>query len=147
MMSRTALTLGLLGLLPFWGASALYAFGEPNQRGVALLTLLAYSAAILSFLGGTRWGMEIAARRPPRASVLVLSNAPAVLAWLLLAAGGGANLSEVQALAGFLLAFLVQGAWDIQAADAPPWHRKLRVWLTLGAVLALATALGATLLG
>lgn len=137
--------LGVLGLLPFAGAAALYVWGEPNQRGIALLTLLAYSAAILSFLGGTRWGMEIAARRPPRASVLALSNLPALAAWLLLAAGGAAGLTEIQTLGGFVLAFVLQGAWDARAADAPPWHRRLRVGLTLGAVLALALALGTSL--
>jgi RsiW-degrading membrane proteinase PrsW (M82 family) len=89
--------------------------------------------------------MEIAARRPPRASVLVLSNLPAIAAWLLLAGGGGARLSEVQALGGFLLAFAVHGAWDARASDAPAWHRRLRVGLTLGACLALALALGTTL--
>ena len=114
---------------------------------MALLTLLAYSAAILSFLGGTRWGMEVAARRPPRASVLVLSNLPPIAAWLLLAAGGAAGLSEVQTLGGFLLAFLVQGAWDARASDAPAWHRRLRLGLTLGAVGALLVALATTLRG
>lgn len=112
---------------------------------MALLTLLAYSAAILSFLGGTRWGMEVAAGRRPRPLVLALSNLPPIAAWLLLAAGGGAQLSEVQALGGFLLAFVVQGAWDARAGEAPRWHRRLRVWLTAGACLALALALGTTL--
>jgi hypothetical protein len=133
------------GLIPFWAAALAFAFGPPQLAGPALLTLLAYSAAILSFLGGTRWGMEVAARRPPRASVLALSNLPAVAAWLLLAAGGGFGLTEVQTLGGFILAFIVQGVWDARASDAPRWHRSLRVWLTLGACGALATALGATL--
>lgn len=107
--------------------------------------MLAYSAAILSFLGGTRWGMEVAGGRPPRASVLALSNVPAVAAWLLLAAGGGFGLTEVHALGGFLIAFLLQGAWDARASGAPAWHRRLRVGLTAGAALALALALGAAL--
>lgn len=114
---------------------------------MALLTLLAYSAAILSFLGGTRWGMEVAARRPPRPLVLIGSNLPPVAAWLLLAAGGGASLTEVQTLGAFLLAFVVQGVWDARATDAPPWHRRLRVGVTVGACLALALALGTTLWG
>lgn len=146
-VSRAAVFLGGLGLLPFAGAAALYAFGEPNQRGVALLTLLAYSAAILSFLGGTRWGLELAARRPPRTWVLALSNLPPIAGWLLLAGGGAASLSEVQSLGGFLLAFALQGVWDARASDAPSWHRRLRVWLTIGACLALALALGTTLRG
>ncbi|MDP8916559.1 MAG: DUF3429 domain-containing protein [Pseudomonadota bacterium] len=144
-MPPAALILGVLGLIPFWGAAALYAFGDPNQRGVALLTLLAYSAAILSFLGGVRWGMEIAAGRRPRAWVLVLSTLPPIAAWLLLAGGGGASLTEVQSLGGFLLAFVVQGVWDVRASDAPPWRRRLRLWLTVAAVLALGLALGTTL--
>ena len=90
--------------------------------------------------------MEIASRRPPRASVLALSNLPPLAGWLLLAAGGGFGLSETQALGGFLLAFAVQGAWDARASDAPRWHRRLRVGLTAGAVAALALALGRTLL-
>jgi hypothetical protein len=143
--SRTAWLLGLAGLIPFWASAAVYAFGPPNFAGPALLTLLAYSAAILSFLGGIRWGQEIGAGRPPRALVLVLSNLPAIAAWLLLAAGGGFGLSEQQALGGFLVAFAVQGAWDARAGSAPRWHRRLRVVLTIGAVLALALALGATL--
>jgi hypothetical protein len=138
--------LGIAGLIPFWAAAGAYAFGPPNLAGPALLTLLAYSAAILSFLGGTRWGMEVASRRPPRASVLALSNLPALAGWLLLAGGGGLGLTEIQALGGFLLAFVVQGAWDARAHDAPVWHRRLRVWLTLGACGALALALGTTLL-
>jgi hypothetical protein len=137
--------LGVAGLIPFWAAALAFAFGPPQLAGPALLTLLAYSAAILSFLGGTRWGMEIAVHRPPRASVLVLSNLPALAAWLLLAAGGGFGLTEVQALGGLLLAFVAQGLWDARASDAPHWHRGLRVWLTVGACGALATAVGAAL--
>lgn len=137
----------MLGLLPFVGAAGLYAFGEPNKRGVALLTLLAYSAAILSFLGGTRWGMEVAARRPPRTGVLVLSNLPPIAGWLLLAGGGAASLTEVQSLGGFLAALALQGVWDARASDAPRWHRRLRVGLTVGACAALALALATTLRG
>ena len=142
---RAALALGLAGLIPFWAAAAVYALDVGSLAGPALLTLLAYSTAILSFLGGTRWGMEVAAHRPPRASVLALSNLPPLAGWLLLAAGGGFGLTEVQALGGFLAAFVVQGLWDARASDAPRWHRRLRVGLTIGACLALALALATTL--
>ncbi len=137
--------MGLAGLIPFWLAAGTYAFGSPQLAGPALLSLLAYSAAILSFLGGARWGLELAARRPPRATVLALSNLPPLAGWLLLAGGGGFGLTEVQALGGFLLAFAVQGAWDVRASASPPWYRRLRGVLTLGAGLALALALATTL--
>ncbi len=103
--------------------------------------MLAYSAVILSFLGGARWGLEIATRRPPRAGVLTLSNLPAIAAWLLLAAGGGFGLTEVHALGGFLLAFVLHWVWDARASDTPPWYRKLRSLLSLGACLSLGLAL------
>ena len=74
-----------------------------------------------------------------------MSNLPPVAGWLLLAGGGGFGLTEVQALGGFLLAFVVQGVWDARASDAPRWHRRLRAGLTAGACLALAVALATTL--
>ena len=85
--------------------------------------------------------MEVAVRRPPRASVLALSNLPPLAGWLLLAGGGGFGMTEVQALGGFLLAFAVQGLWDARASDAPRWHHRLRAALSAGACLALALAL------
>lgn len=91
--------------------------------------------------------MEVATHRPPRWGTLALSNLPALSAWLLLAGTGGFGLSERQALGGFLLAFIAQGAWDARAEDAPIWHRRLRVVLTLGVCLSLAVGLGSTLRG
>ncbi len=143
-ITPAALIVGVLGLVPLWAAAALYAWGDPNQRGVALLTLLAYSAAVLSFLGGVRWGMELAAPHRPRGTVVVMAHLPPLAAWLLLAAGGGAGLTEVQSLGGFVLCFLLQGAWDGTAKGSPPWRRRLRVWQTLGAVAALALAIAAS---
>jgi hypothetical protein len=35
--------------------------------------------------------------------------------------------------------------WDARASDAPRWHRRLRVGLTIGVGLALALALATTL--
>ncbi len=45
-------------------------------------------------------------------------------------------------------AFLLQGAWDVQAAQnrrLPPWFATLRAILTTGAVLALVAGLVARL--
>ena len=140
-----AAALGALGLIPFALGAGLFGYGPEGLRGPALLTLLAYSAAILSFLGGVRWGVEIAIHRKPRWGVLAASNLPPLAAWLLLAAGGGFGLTEVQALGGFLLAFLLQWAWDSRSNTLPAWYPRLRTLLTLGAVLALAVAIQASL--
>ena len=142
---NSAAGLGALGLIPLFAASGAFAFGPPSLAGVALLTLTAYSAAVLSFLGGIRWGVEIALFRQPRWSVLAVSNLAPIVAWLLVAAPGAIGISEGQALGGFILAFLLQWAWDSRSISPPAWYPRLRTLLTLGAVLALAVALEATL--
>ena len=138
-----ALVLGLLGLIPFFAGAGVYAWGPPNLGGPGLLTLLAWSAATLSFLGGARWGVEIAARPEPRWSVLAASILPPAAAWLLLAAAPLAY-TERQ-LGGFLAAFVLQWLWDLTAKDPPRWYGRLRTVLTAGAVLALTLALWKTL--
>ena len=135
--------MGLLGLAPFLAGAGVYAFGPPNLGGPGLLTLLAWSAAILSFLGGTRWGVEMAARPQPRWSVLVLSVLPPAAAWILLSASQLAT-TERQ-LTGFIAAFALQWLWDLRAKDPPRWYAPLRTLLTAGAVAALALALWKTL--
>ena len=129
--------------MPFFGGAGVYAFGAPELGGPGLLTLLAWSAAILSFLGGTRWGVEMAAHPEPRWSVLILSILPPAAAWLLLAAAPLA-LTERQ-LGGFMLAFGLQWLWDATAKDPPRWYGRLRTVLSAGAVAALALALWKTL--
>ena len=138
-----ALVLGLLGLAPFFGGAAVYAWGPPNLAGPGLLTLLAWSAAVLSYLGGVRWGVEMAARPQPRWSVLTLSVLPSAAAWLLLAAAPLA--ATERQLTGFVAAFALQWLWDFTAKDPPRWYPRLRTLLTAGAVLALAAALLKTL--
>ena len=139
-----ALVLGLLGLLPFFAGAAVYAWGPPNLGGPGLLTLLAWSAAILSFLGGARWGVEVTARPAgPRWTVLGASVLPSLAAWLLLAAAPLA--ATERQLTGFIAAFALQWLWDLTAKDPPRWYPRLRTLLTAGAVLALAVALWRTL--
>lgn len=137
-LGRTAWILGLLGLLPFLAASGVYAFGPERWSGPALLALLAYSAAILSFLGGIRWGAEMNARPGARLS-LVLSNAPPLVAFALLAAPA---IDARWQIGGFLLAFVAQGLWDL-TLRGPNWWPLLRLVLTAGVALCLAVALAA----
>ena len=138
-----ALVLGLLGLGPFFGGAGVYAFGPPALGGPGLLTLLAWSAAVLAFLGGARWGVEMALRPEPRWLVLGASMLPPAAALALLAAAPLA--SPERQLAGFIAAFALQWLWDAAAKDPPRWYARLRMLLTAGTVLALAVALWKTL--
>lgn len=138
---RTAWTLGLLGLVPFVAGAAVFGYGPPLWRGPALLGLLAYATAILSFLGGVRWGWEMNAR-PASPLALVGSNLPPLAAVVLLAAPG---LTAAWQIGGFVLAFVLQWLWDLQLRGAPGWWPRLRTALTAGVCVCLAVALEAAL--
>jgi hypothetical protein len=133
-----AWALGLGGLIPFAVSAGVFGFGEARLAGPALLSLVTYSAAILSFLGGARWGAEIMRTDRPDTFTMVGSVLPALVAWGLLAAPFATPAWQ---LSGFILAFLVCWLWDVRSGGLPPWYEKLRTLLTLGAVVALGVAL------
>jgi hypothetical protein len=127
---------GVLGLIPFFAAMGLFLWGRPNQAGVALLTLLAWSAVSLSFLGGARWGHE-SARPEPRLAVMAASGLPVIAGWLILAT----PLDTTKQLGAFIAGFVALWLWDVISRDLPPWQAKLRTFLTLGVVIALGLSL------
>lgn len=136
-VSRTAWSLALLGMTPF--VFCAFAVATVQFGGSVWLTpLAAYGAIILSFLGGARWGREMAshAARPVE---LILSNLPAVVAWVGFLPGVDPAL-RLHWLAGGLIAVWL---WDV--TDAPGWYRALRSVATAGAVICLM--LGARLAG
>jgi hypothetical protein len=135
---RMAVGLGLSGVLPF--ALLAVALWSPQWRALAQPVLLAYSALILSFLGGVRWGRALAADRPIEYVWAVLPSL-----WALLAL-------QLPPLAGLLVlgAGFVGQWWLDGPADRLPvaaWFRRFRGLLTalvlachLIAVLALLPA-------
>jgi hypothetical protein len=131
-MPRTVLIYGLLGIIPFWVppvASVLW----PHVMPLAGVVAGIYGALILSFLGGARWGLEVA-RPAPRLGIISLAMLPTLvgLALLLLPA----EWRAVQ-LWGLATALLLHWLWDVGAKGLPPWHPRLRTILTLGAVTGL----------
>lgn len=129
----TAWGLALAGLIPFVGCAAMMLL-SPVEREVWLGALIAYAAVILSFLGGTRWGAELAGPAP-RSSILILSNLPALVAWAALLPF---DLPERTRLSLLALALVMMWFWD---RDRPPlWYPALRTTATVGAVLSLLLA-------
>jgi hypothetical protein len=125
----TAWTLTLAGLIPFVGCAALVLL-TPDGARVWIEPLTVYGAIILSFLGGARWGRTMAGPEPDWLQ-LVLSNLPAVAAWLTF-------LPTVPD--GFQLLVMIFGLiamlyWDLRTA--PVWYRNLRLTATGGAALSL----------
>jgi len=144
----SALVLGLAGLIPFFASSALmWVEGNSALNEFGRLLLIGYGAVILSFLGGARWGFEIA-RAPsnPSLGLLVASVLPSIVGWI---AVGIASVPismfisiPLSAVSFGLLycGFSVQWLLDVQpvtASDLPVWYPRLRSILTFGAVAAL----------
>lgn len=137
---RTAWLLGVAGLLPFF-ASAAALWAGPGRLGpgvfLAPIVLLAYAGTIASFLGGARWGFEVARPTGPRPIFLVSSVAPQLAAVALLVA----PLPALDRYAGLAVVLLVQGVGDALSPELPAWYRSLRVPLTVGAVGAVVAGL------
>jgi Protein of unknown function (DUF3429) len=135
---KAANQLALAGFLPF----ALCLFwllgtepSEPNWH-LALLAMRAYAIAILSFLGGVRWGAALGEEGAAR--TFWHSVVPALLAWSTI------FMQPVLALAILAMTFAGQGAWDVLSAQngaLPGWYGNIRMKLTFMVVGALLIAM------
>lgn len=135
-----ATALGYAGLIPFAAAAAVAAFGDAEAASMAGDAAFYYGAAILSFMGGCRWGFAAAGLgEGPRFAPLAISVAPALLAWaaLLLSANAGVAWTSLMLIGGFIALY----ADDVRATlsgGAPKWWSALRAPLTAGACASLA---------
>ncbi len=126
---RTAWLLALAGFAPFaFLALALLVSGTTSAfHGLFLDAFRTYSAIILSFLGGIRWGMAL--RDDPVDHVsLGFSVVPSLAGWFALFLPASLGVPVL------LVAYCAQGAWDsvsIHSGKAPAWFAELRIWLTL----------------
>lgn len=130
---RSVLVYGLLGLIPFL-APPLISLVTPSHAGILGLVSLIYGALILSFLGGARWGQEVA-RADPRAGVITLAMLPTLAGFGLLLATSVDRPAQLLAMAMLLgLHFF----WDAGSLGLPGWYPRLRLILTAGAITGLA---------
>jgi hypothetical protein len=137
--------LAILTLLPFPVSAGVYGYGPPVVAREALTVLLTWSAVVLSFIAGVRWGLETS-RRSPRWDRLALSLVFAALAWLLLLARW--RLQTAWTLGLYLAAFMLQWLSD-HALPKSAWARfpKLSTAVTAAACVSLAVALDEALRG
>ena len=128
--SHPAALLGYAGLLPF-AASAL-GIWLPATRGFAVISLLAYGAVILSFIGAVHWGVALTR---PQATLgrYVFSVIPALIGWLafMVAPDNGLVIIAI----GILAVWLIER--QFYAEPLPAWYRTLRLRLTGGVLLCL----------
>ena len=140
---KTALVLGLAGLLPFvWGAAtalspalAASAAGFVGPLFIGTYVSLTYGTVILSFMSGVLWGFATRASGPEAAVGYILSVAPAL--WAFFMVNGNPGDAAVNLFAGFLgLLMLDWHFWKM--GTAPDWWLRLRIGLTV-VVLACLT--------
>lgn len=132
---RSALILGLAGLLPFlWGMltvinADLARWGQMTLGGrfIGPYVQLFYGAVILSFMSGVLWGFATKATGRTATAGYVLSVIPAL--WAFFMTGGGPTTAAMNLVVGFLaLLMLDWHFWRLELA--PPWWMHLRVLLT-----------------
>jgi hypothetical protein len=147
-LPRAAVRFGFLGLAPLLISGLVSLSQHHGTARIGVLSFSIYAAALLSFLGGVRCGIEL--KRDPRTPDpwrLGFSALPALAGWMLalfVVIAPGA-LGGASAFAGL---FAAQYVWDHRSANAgaPSWYPLLRQVLTGGAMIAcllipLATAL------
>ena len=135
-------SIAILALGPFLTSALVIAYGERHYAPAALMVLLSWSAVVLAFLGGVRWGLETALVEP-RWERLAGSVISPVVAWSLFL--GRERLETSWILIGFMAAFLLQWLFDHRAPDVPARYPRLSTALTAGACISLALVLEQTL--
>ena len=130
--------IALVALSPFPVTAVIYGYGPAEKMAPALSALLEWSAVVLSFLGGVRWGLET--REPqPRAMRQVFSAMCAVAGWVILMSRG--RIDDTWVISGFIAAFLIQWLFDHQTPDTPSRYPILSTAVTGSACVSLGLAL------
>lgn len=128
----------LVALAPFPAFAIAYGYGPHDMGRPALTLIMTWSAVVLSFLGGVRWGMETLLPQP-RWHRQIISVLSAVAAWLLLLARH--RLPDKWILGGAIVAFLLQWLFDHQGPGVPARYPKLSTAITSAACVSLAVCL------
>ncbi|MCQ0092384.1 DUF3429 domain-containing protein [Roseovarius sp. M141] len=140
---RSALILGLAGLIPFvWGAITVlhppladWTNHTIGPRFAGPYVMLFYGAIILAFMSGVLWGFATKLEGTQAATGYALSVIPAL--WAFFTTGGGPNSAGISLMAGFIgLLGLDWLFWRFGVA--PDWWMQLRVLLTAIVLACLA---------
>lgn len=140
--------LGLAGLLPQIACLIVIYLGPEEWRDAAYIAAALYAALILSFLGGTWWGLAAGAPAAERRSALgwlwVAAVLPSLVAFACLAPMLLGYWYAEPTLIMLGAALLVALAVDARLSNlAPRWWLSLRVPLSIGlGVLTMLIALG-----
>lgn len=139
MIPRSALLLGLAGLIPF-GVCAVAGFsvGPAVVLGWEDRIMLHYGVVILAFMSGVLWGFATKASGRRAAIGYGLSVLPAL--WGFFTTMGDTSQGLIALMLGFVgLLGLDYHFWRLGLA--PEWWMRLRLLLTAGVLIFLALGL------
>jgi len=136
--------IALLAIAPFPISAVAYGFGSANVARPALTIILTWSAVVLAFLGGVRWGLETS-RNEPRWERQAISALSPVIAWGVLLSRG--RFHDKWIIGGCICAFLIQWLFDHQAPDVPARYPRLSTAMTAAACISLAVCLDQAIRG
>ncbi|MFK5977263.1 MAG: DUF3429 domain-containing protein [Rhizobiaceae bacterium] len=123
--SVPAIMMSVFSIVPFIGcALALLLLGKDNPLFGPLVEMFkTWSAIILAFMGGVRWGASVFSA-PDSPSKLSAATLLPVAGWLALFISGPFGILAL------LLIYCAQGAWDSFASSIshmPQWYGKVRI--------------------
>ena len=133
-MSSWARWLGFSGLIPQIALAAVAIFGSESVSLAANSLALSYAALILSFNGGTWWGLVSRSHAPVRGSVWLAAIAPSLIAFAAVCAwaiGGSLALSLLVVGAALIGALAFDYRLEANGLCPRGWLR-LRTPLSLG---------------
>lgn len=136
---RPALLLGFAGLVPFVAPTLFMAVTESYFTDLAFAQLT-YGAAILSFLGGARWGFALPESSPAKPDWINLANSvvPSLVAWVAVLMGD----SFVPAVIMVIMGLGMSLHYDLSLLPTyPSWFKALRFVLTIVAFFSLVGTL------
>ncbi|XP_077573340.1 transmembrane protein 69-like [Stigmatopora nigra] len=136
---KPALVLGFAGLIPFISPPLIMAVTEIYFPELAYAQV-SYGAAIVSFLGGARWGFALPESSPAKPDWMNLSNSvvPSLLAWVTMLMAD----DIVPSAAMVIMALGVSLHYDLSLLPTyPSWFKALRAALTIVAFFSLVGTL------
>ena len=129
--------IALLAVVPFPASALMYGYGPARHMAGSLTMLLTWSAMILAFLGGVRWGLESREPRPSRVR-LGFSALCGAAAWGVLLGRG--MVADPWLLGLFIAMFMIQWLFNHQVEGAPSRYPMLSHVLAGAACASLALA-------
>nr|XP_020472737.1 transmembrane protein 69-like [Monopterus albus] len=132
---KPALYLGFAGLIPFVSPTLFMALTEIYIPELAYAQL-AYSASIVSFLGGARWGFALPESSPAKPDWRNLANSmvPCLLAWAAMLMSDSIASAVIMVIMGLGISL----HYDLSLLPTyPSWFKALRAVMTTVAIFSL----------